>query len=320
MRTLAIAEQTHTVLAGSERGVHASTDLGESWAQLPDGLGLSYPEVWSILVEDEEPLTLALGTYTRGFLRTAPGGGAWAAQNAGLRAAWATGLCAWDDSLLAGTAHGRLFLSPDGGQTWLDRSGTIDELHLYALMRLPSGRWLVGGNTRVWLSDDRGASWRNAGAGIPVGRAVFQFLQPPWLDAGVLYAATTSGVYRSDDFGESFAPLSGLPNPTAIYLAMAAAPLDSNIWLAAYQDDLRVRAIGWSSGPTRPSSGTTGACPTRSPRAFRRPASVRCCTWRIPRTCTWGWTGTGSGGRPTGAVTGRNWMRACGAASSRRSP
>ena len=244
-RTLAIAAGAGTVLAGSERGVHATTDLGTTWTQLPDGLGLSYPEVWAILVESEAPLTLALGTYSRGFVRTAPGGGDWVPHNTGLRAAWVRGLCAFGDSLLAGTAHGRLFLSPDAGLTWEDRSGPIDELDLFGLLRLPSGRWLVGGNRRVWASDDRGTTWHLAGAGIPEGVSAFQFVQPSWMDASVVYAATGRGLYRSSDAGETFDTFAGSPNQTATFLAMLAAPGDSTLWAAAYGDDIyRARDVG----------------------------------------------------------------------------
>ena len=68
---------------------------------------------------------------------------------------------------------------------------------------------LVGGN--LFTSHDGGATWTGSTSGLTDLNVTAVAVDP--IALGVLYAGTTSGVFRSIDGGTTFAPFgTGLPN------------------------------------------------------------------------------------------------------------
>jgi photosystem II stability/assembly factor-like uncharacterized protein len=120
------------------------------------------------------------------------------------------------DVVLAGTSAGQLYLSKDGGRSWTD-----------AGVPLPFPGWLVSSlrfdpnrTARLWVSlqgvwggghvassDDLGKTWASRAAGLPEEPVYTLALVPG--HEGRLYAGTLSGVWGTEDGGESWRRLTG---------------------------------------------------------------------------------------------------------------
>ncbi|MDA0996673.1 MAG: sialidase family protein [Proteobacteria bacterium] len=173
----------------------------------------------------------------------------------------------------AGSMPGGLFRSDDNGETW-----SLCE----PLWRMPDRRkWMgvAGGEhpglstvlvdpadpshvtvgvscAGVWTSGDAGTSWRQIGQGFhneymppdqqddPIAQDIHQLAQCP-ANAKVIWCQHHSGIYRSEDGGESFVPLPAA-KPSAFGFAVAAHPKDpKTAWFApAIKDEKRYPVEG----------------------------------------------------------------------------
>src|SRR5919106_12982 len=146
-----------------------------------------------------------------------------------------------DDVLWAGVAPAALFKSEDGGRTWELNRGLWDEpsrpswnpgaggLCLHSICTWPGDpdRLAIGISAAgVWLTEDRGKSWRRRNKGLvarylpeearegAVDLCVHNMHRAP-LEPATLYMQFHGGVYRSDDAGESWLDIGtegGLPS------------------------------------------------------------------------------------------------------------
>jgi photosystem II stability/assembly factor-like uncharacterized protein len=241
---------------GSERGLFRSDDRGANWQQHNGRSNLTpLPEIWSALLLESEPPSLLLGSFRYGVLATGADLAQWVPRNDGLRAAWVEALDAWPGGILAGTAHGQIFLSEDAGQSWIDVTGDLDAIRPRDIVRLPSGRWLLTGPRGHWLSDDAGEHWRQPST-PPSTNLGHRFLRV----ADTLYMGTRAGVWQSTDQGENWQRIdAGLPVDD--YFALAAAA-DGSLAFGAFGDAIYLRRPGESSfAPVR-----TGAFLSKSYR------------------------------------------------------
>lgn len=158
-----------------------------------------------------------------------------------------------DGHLLAGTDPGALFESTDGGESWTLNRGLWDQptreewtpggggLCLHSIVTWPNeaARLAVAiSAVGVWISDDGGATWRNAHAGLSP-----RYLPEEVRDTSMAHCVHSlvrcremperifmqfhGGVYRSDDSGETWADIAaGLPSDFGF--PIAADPADPN--------------------------------------------------------------------------------------------
>ena len=220
-------------LSGWDLGVFRSTDGGDIWEEIYEGLrGPSIP--WVVVspafVSDK---TLFAGRGTGGVFRSTDGGDSWKKVTRGLSRYEDVGQCcgyyqvsdlvlspsfASYDTVYLGTLNG-LFRSTDRGDTWqnvsqdltdtwmihvlLSSSFAIDNT-LFALARNPN--WDTGPS--LLISTDRGDTWRQTAQnlGVDWGRwaSTRLVISPSFGTDGTLYAATKDGLLRSSDQGANW--------------------------------------------------------------------------------------------------------------------
>ena len=125
------------------------------------------------------------------------------------------------DLLYTGSDDGLLQRSKDGGASWTLISENLPN-HMWVSSLEASahkeGRVLAALNgyrndhfiPYIYLSNDQGATWKNIGAGLPLG-AVNTVIEDP-AHENVLYAGTDNGLYASLDLGATWQAFSkGLP-------------------------------------------------------------------------------------------------------------
>ncbi len=134
--------------------------------------------------------------------------------------------------LWAGSVDGRLHVTTDGGETWLDRSDQVPGLDEEAWIKsiAPSAHdtgtaylavsWHQSGDFRphIYRTRDLGESWERISAGIP--ESPFSFVHVVREDpkrAGVLFAGTDNQVWGSLDDGASWFSLRRNMPPAPIY-------------------------------------------------------------------------------------------------------
>jgi photosystem II stability/assembly factor-like uncharacterized protein len=134
---------------------------------------------------------------------------------------------------LSSAPFSALYRSSDGGSTWvkvglgLPRGTGSGRGILQRLIPDPLRPLTVyavlSGTPGLFVSDDAGLTWRQAGAPLAArGVVVSDLVVDP--TGGSLYAATDHGVYASADRGSSWAPLgSGLTNPQVLRIALPAS-------------------------------------------------------------------------------------------------
>jgi photosystem II stability/assembly factor-like uncharacterized protein len=188
------------------------------------------PFLSNFLVDPVNPSTIYTSSYR--LWRSSNGGDSWNALPATTTdgSTWLTssiisGFSVGTDSatimvarigIVAGTTVRTVFLSTDGGMTWVSRGHgvparginnvQIDPIH-------PQIAYLaISGTTgpSVYKTIDQGLNWSASASGLPSFSA--QVIRVDPTDSNVVYCGTDVGVYRSTDQGATWAPFgTGLP-------------------------------------------------------------------------------------------------------------
>jgi photosystem II stability/assembly factor-like uncharacterized protein len=211
----------HIYLGTTTSWVYQSLDGGSSWKRLAK-LGKSDNLVVDSLVADPSSAkTLFAGVWQV----DQPGGGIYISHDGG--ATWtASGdmngqsvrALAQSRSnpaiLVAGTLKG-VFRSEDKGQHWSEisppGSGEIREVESIAIdpydpKTIYAGTWHL-----PWKTTDGGANWHNTKEGLIDDSDVFSIIIDPSRPT-VIYTSACSGIYRSDNAGELYRKVQGIPS------------------------------------------------------------------------------------------------------------
>ncbi|GAA0748305.1 exo-alpha-sialidase [Ideonella azotifigens] len=172
-------------------------------------------------------------------------------------------------SIFAGTLPGALFRSGDGGASWqLEQAlwqrperpswtgGGYDQPGIHSICPQPGGTLLVGVSCAgAWLTQDDGASWRQAAHGMradfmPPDQAFNPEVQDPHAIVrcaaapDVLWCQHHNGIFRSTNGGTQWTEITA---PLSVFgFAVAAHPLDpQTAWFVpAVKDQCRVPVNG----------------------------------------------------------------------------
>ena len=240
--------------------------------------GIAEP-IESLLLLGESPLDLMLGTEGAHLFRLrqgdAPADRIGAFDALECRKRWHTpwggppavrSLAATRDGWVYADIHvGSIMCSPDRGRTWRPVAPDLDEdVHQVATTPASDARVYANTARSVYISEDRGASWRDCGRDLRhrYGRAIA--VDPR--DPDLILASVSDGphgddvraqLYRSDDGGRRWRHVAG-PFPAScranINTSHVVFSEDGTAWAAAERDLYlgRERATRWERVWTAP--------------------------------------------------------------------
>jgi hypothetical protein len=210
--------QTSTVYAATGKGVFKTTNGGRTWGPVNNGLPAS--GTVALVMNPSSPSTLYAAisdlTSNTGVYKTTDGGGSWVKRSNGIFGSEIHSLAidpVTPNTLYVGVSFccglgSRVYKTTDGADNWgpvgnsppvVPSTLTVDPLsHLtiYATDAATPGL--------VQKSIDGGATWQPLSATVAFARSIT--ISP--LIAGVVYAGTDQGVFRSTDGGTSWTQIS----------------------------------------------------------------------------------------------------------------
>ncbi len=269
-------------------GMYKSTDGGETWTEINNGLETSLININSIAIHPSNPNIVYTGTWRDGIFKTTNGGQNWEAANVGIISMDVRSLAIDSNNpniVYAGTGQGGgIFKSANGGESWSEINNGIDIVCPSYL--LPIGR------SKEMISLDP----------PPIKLAGQDYYSVPWTsvydividptDSQILYAADfQSGVYLSTNGGCSWVPI----NEGLSMRAVRAFDIsdDGNVLYAATSGEGVFRLVkeGADLTPTIPvSTPTLTNTSTQTPVSVSTNTPVPSCTFTptptLPPTTT----------------------------------
>jgi hypothetical protein len=128
--------------------------------------------------------------------------------------------------MLAGTESDGVFRSEDGGLDWIGASAGLLDLNVTALAISPAvardRTAFAGTASGLYRSRNGGRAWRVVELGPEAPAIQALAISPRFADDGLVLAGTESdGLFRSDDGGQTWEPVAGLPADCVTSLAFA---------------------------------------------------------------------------------------------------
>lgn len=219
--------QPSTIMAGTDSGVFVSHDGGSSW-----NLTLPGVRVWSVGFDARSSGNAFAGTDGKGVYASLDAGSTWTPASSGLGNLDVRSLAFGLDGIAAGTSAG-VALSPNG-LLWHD--GGLDGYSISAVAvaaNYPQFTLIAGadsGNVSQGyvFSSSAGGAWEVLQSGLPAG-AVVSSITAGQIDQAVpkrpLIVATSQGIFRSGDGGNTWTEGTGTTTGTTITVA-TFGPLD----------------------------------------------------------------------------------------------
>ncbi len=205
------------LFAATTMGVKESKDGGETWVKRMEGMK-EVLMVVTLAIDPARPNILYAGT-SGGVYRSFSNAEMWEKANTGLvppelvkssRALNVSMLLvdAFEpDTVYAATLNG-LYKSRDKAETWMRVGASLTDpiIPVMVLDRTRKGTLYIGGRFGILRSEDGGDTWQAMNQGL-ASLNVRSLVQSP-LDPQVFYLGTNgSGLYRSDDAGNTWVPL-----------------------------------------------------------------------------------------------------------------
>lgn len=190
--------------AGTGGGVYRSTDNGQTWTAVNNGLSGNALFIRSLLAMGNN---IFAGTYGGGIYRTTDNGQNWTAVKNGLSGGglFVRSLVVVGNSIFAGTDFGGgVYRTTDNGQNWtaVNRGLPEDALVINSLLAV-GNNILAGTNGRgVYRTTDNGQNWTGINNGLS-GDALFigSLLM---VDNSIFAGTLFNGVYRTTDNGQNW--------------------------------------------------------------------------------------------------------------------
>lgn len=193
-----IYQKGSDVYAGTDQGIYVSTNNGANWTLSNSGMTSTIVVSISSIYDN-----LLAGTFG-GVFHSTNNGQNWSSASSDLLNLQVYGLLSFDFNLLAGTVSGTYF-SSNNGASWNESDHGIANNNTRAVIAL--GNTIFAGGVSLLRSTDFGDTWSRKVNGL-TSTQVYSLTK---MDNRV-FAGTGIGAYRSDDLGENWIRVSGLPN------------------------------------------------------------------------------------------------------------
>ncbi|MGA2047839.1 MAG: transcriptional regulator [Terracidiphilus sp.] len=213
-------QPSHLYLGTTNSWIYESLNGGANWRRIvkldqADDLALD-----NIVVDESNPSTIFVAAWRIGLT----GGGLWVSRDAGLTWNAVAGLRGQSirsfaqapsnpKMLFAGTLEG-VFRSTDAGATWeLISPPASKELHeVESLAVDPADPNIVYAGTwhLPWKTVDGGKNWKNIKQGVIEDSDVFSIIVDS-ARSGTVYLSACSGIYKSENAGDLFHKIQGIP-------------------------------------------------------------------------------------------------------------
>lgn len=202
--------------------------LGSGGAWQPSGL--QQHAIQALLVDPANSQQLYAGDDEGTLFASSDGGQHWNKQGSGLQPPAFINVLAFSANgkqLYAGTQQG-LFISDDSARHWHLAAASARRAQGGSILALtvitgssPNGTLCIATDNGVFLSTDSGETWTYSARGLERSALVRGLSYDP--NTRQLWAATSAGVYRSDDQAASWrAYSSGLPAAVNVYTVVPA--------------------------------------------------------------------------------------------------
>jgi len=218
------------------RGVLRSEDSGATWKTAIAGID----GAWVVRFDPQQPATAYAGTQTAGLYKSTDEGKTWTAQSQGMSNLDVRSIDLGGGLVVAGTARG-VYYSSDAAGSWHSLGLEALSIAAVAVLSKSTGVTLLAGadnatsgSVYLFKSEGLGGSWAVAKGNFPTDAVVASIAVGSAPSGGTerpVLAGTSQGLFRSDDRGLTWSPLSGLPttdfnlalfnpaNPDQIYVA-----------------------------------------------------------------------------------------------------
>jgi photosystem II stability/assembly factor-like uncharacterized protein len=212
VNAIVIHPKDHNILyIGTTIGPYRSTDGGESWVEIVQGMESVY--VASLVIDPQNPSVLYAGT-TGGIYKSMDGGTQWKEVNKGLFEEGANTAMALGVNTIAidpveppnvfiGTTQG-LYASANGGDQWVPKNKGLDTKFVGRLLIDPNNRNVLFAGTQkgVYKSTDHGETWKATNNGLTNLVVRSMVLDPS--NTSTVYVGTQGGLFKSTDEGNTW--------------------------------------------------------------------------------------------------------------------
>ncbi len=191
--------------------IFRSDDRGMTWTAINDGMAVG--ETFSLAVDPHTPARVYAGLNGTGVFRSLDMGTNWKLASDGIFGTdvRVIAIDPQDSSnVLAGAFGGGLFLSENGGNRWEEARDGLIATQPRAIAFAPQNPQVVyagsvnpfsQGQGALFRSDNGGRDWENLPNGT--GNSIYSIAVDS-VNPQRFYVATASGVFRSDDGGQTF--------------------------------------------------------------------------------------------------------------------
>jgi photosystem II stability/assembly factor-like uncharacterized protein len=218
---------SNLLLATLGSGVYRSPINTPNWIQVNTDLENLY--LYTI-TRPETGIEVFCGCTTGDIFKTENDGNTWTEVDGDVSNQTVKAVLAFENIILKGTSGEGIFGSTDNGGTWQSKNAGFINAMIHDLEISDSGTLYAGTQDMVYISTDDGNQWIRKFSGLP-SNYVNDLLKDETNNS--IFAATSYGMARSSDEGETWSLLTNGITSSASYYSVAKNSINGMIFAAS---------------------------------------------------------------------------------------